>query len=102
MKELTLEPGVLRVASAYPDPPFEVTIDGKEIGLDVELMRLICDDLGLTRRPVDYTGADFNGIFDGLGKGSYTPSSRAPRSHPSASGWPCSPTLTWSSTRASS
>jgi hypothetical protein len=28
MTALTLEPGVLRVASAFPDPPFEVTFDG--------------------------------------------------------------------------
>jgi hypothetical protein len=25
---LTYEPGVLRVASALPDPPFEVAVDG--------------------------------------------------------------------------
>ncbi len=30
MTELTLEPGVLRVASAFPDPPFEVTIEGRK------------------------------------------------------------------------
>jgi polar amino acid transport system substrate-binding protein len=47
MTELTLEPGVLRVASAFPDPPFEVTIDGTQTGFDVELMRLICEELGL-------------------------------------------------------
>jgi polar amino acid transport system substrate-binding protein len=34
-------------------------------------MRLICDDLGLTRHPVEYAGDDFNGIFDGLSDGSY-------------------------------
>ena len=71
MTELTLEPGVLRVASAFPDPPFEVSIDGKKTGFDTELMRLICDDLGLILRPVRYAGDDFNGIFDGLGDGSY-------------------------------
>jgi polar amino acid transport system substrate-binding protein len=64
--ELTLEPGVLRVASAFPDPPFEVTIDGTQTGFDVELMRLICEDLGLARHQVEYAGDDFNGIFDGL------------------------------------
>jgi len=68
---LTLEPGVLRVASAFPDPPFEVTIDGKEAGFDVELMRLICEDLGLARYQVEYAGDDFNGIFDGLSDESY-------------------------------
>ena len=71
MTELTLEPGVLRVASAFPDPPFEVTIDGTQTGFDVELMRLICEDLGLARHQVEYAGDDFNGIFDGLTDGSY-------------------------------
>jgi polar amino acid transport system substrate-binding protein len=71
MTELTLEPGVLRVASAFPDPPFEVTIDGKETGFDTELVRLLCDDLGFTLRPVRYAGYDFNWIFEGLSDGSY-------------------------------
>ena len=71
MTEHTLEPGVLRVASAFPDPPFEVTIDGTQTGFDVELMRLICEDLGLSRHQVEYAGDDFNGIFDGLNDGSY-------------------------------
>jgi polar amino acid transport system substrate-binding protein len=71
MTELTLESGVLRVASAFPDPPFEVTIDGTETGFDTELMRLICHDLGLARHQVEYSGDDFNGIFDGLDDGSY-------------------------------
>ena len=71
MTELTLELGVLRVASAFPDPPLEVTIDGKETGFDVELMRLICEDLGLDRHQVEYAGDDFNGIFDGLADGNY-------------------------------
>jgi polar amino acid transport system substrate-binding protein len=71
MTELTLEPGVLRVASAFPDPPFEVTIDGKETGFDRELMRFLCDDLGFTLRPVRYAGYDFNGNFEGLSDGSY-------------------------------
>ena len=71
MTELTREPGVLRVASAFPDPPFEVTVDGKESGFDADLMRMICDDLGLAWHPVEYAGDDFEGIFDGLHDGSY-------------------------------
>jgi polar amino acid transport system substrate-binding protein len=71
MTEITLEPGVLRVASAFPDPPFEVTIDGTQTGFDVELMRMICEDLGLARNHVEYAGDDFNGIFDGLAERSY-------------------------------
>jgi ABC-type amino acid transport substrate-binding protein len=62
----TIEPGVLAVASAFPDPPFEVAIDGVDTGLDAELMELVCSRLGLRRRPVRYEGRDFNGIFDGL------------------------------------
>src|SRR5918912_680343 len=71
MTELTLKSGVLQVASAFPDPPFEVDVDGKATGFDVELMQLICDKLGLVWQPVRYTGDDFNGIFDGLTDGSY-------------------------------
>jgi polar amino acid transport system substrate-binding protein len=69
--KLTSEPGVLRVASAFPDPPFEVAVGGKRTGFDTELMRSICDDLGFTLRSVPYTGDDFDGIFDGLEDGSY-------------------------------
>src|SRR5215212_232692 len=71
MRDLTLEPGVLKVASAFPDPPFEVNVDGANTGFDVELMQLICADLGLAGHPVRYTGDDFNRIFDGLADGSY-------------------------------
>jgi len=71
MRDLTLEPGVLKVASAFPDPPFEVDVDGADTGFDVELMQLICADLGLAGHPVRYTGDDFNRIFDGLADGSY-------------------------------
>jgi ABC-type amino acid transport substrate-binding protein len=67
----TIEPGVLSVASALPDPPFEVTRDGAEAGLDVDLIRAICDRLRLRRKPVRYRGEDFNGIFDGLRTGGY-------------------------------
>jgi polar amino acid transport system substrate-binding protein len=62
----TLEPGVLRVASAFPDPPFELEAAGAVTGFDVELMRAICGSLGLAYRPVKYSGDDFNGIFTGL------------------------------------
>jgi ABC-type amino acid transport substrate-binding protein len=65
---LTLTPGTLIVASAYPDPPFDIMENGAASGFDIELMRTICAQLGLALRPVPYTGADFNGIFDGLAK----------------------------------
>src|SRR5262245_49467906 len=68
---LTLKPGTLVVASAYPDPPFDLIENGEPSGFDVELMRTICAVLKLALEPVRYTGADFNGIFDGLMDGSY-------------------------------
>ena len=77
-----------------------LTIDGKESCFDIELMRLICGDLGLARRPVDYTGTDFDVIFGDLGSGSYDAGISGPRLRPS--GWPYSPTLTWSPNRGSS
>jgi polar amino acid transport system substrate-binding protein len=64
---LTLRPGTLIVASAYPDPPFDIK-DGSAGGFDIELMRAICAQLGLALQPEAYTGDDFNGIFDGLTK----------------------------------
>jgi polar amino acid transport system substrate-binding protein len=68
---MTLTPGTLVVASAYPDPPFDLIENDVASGFDLELMRAICAQLGLVLQPVRYTGADFNGIFDGLAKRSY-------------------------------
>jgi ABC-type amino acid transport substrate-binding protein len=68
---LTLNPGILIVASAYPDPPFDLMENGSASGFDIELMHAICAQLGLTLRPVAYQGDDFNGIFDGLATRSY-------------------------------
>jgi ABC-type amino acid transport substrate-binding protein len=63
---LTLQPGTLIVASAYPDPPFDLMQNGSATGFDIELMRAICAQLGLKLQPVPYTGDDFNGIFASL------------------------------------
>lgn len=68
---LTLTPGTLIVASAYPDPPFDLIENGSAGGFDIELMRAICARLGLVLQPVRYSGGDFNGIFDGLANRSY-------------------------------
>ena len=68
---LTLTPRTLSVASAYPDPPFDLIDDGSASGFDIELMRAICAQLGLVLQPVRYSGDDFNGIFDGLANRSY-------------------------------
>jgi polar amino acid transport system substrate-binding protein len=63
--------GILCVASALPDPPFEFMDGATPTGFDVELMQAICGDLGLEWRLVHYTGPDFNGIFGGLANGSW-------------------------------
>jgi len=68
---LTLTSGTLIVASAYPDPPFDLIDNGSASGFDIELMRAICAQLGLALQPVRYSGDDFNGIFDGLANRSY-------------------------------
>src|SRR5262245_26333893 len=65
---MTLKAGTLIVASAYPDPPFELLENGSATGFDIELMRAICAQLKLNLRPVRYSGDDFNGIFEGLAK----------------------------------
>ena len=57
---LTLQFGTLIVASAYPDPPFDIIENGSATGFDVELMRGICAQLGLTLQPVRYSGDDWN------------------------------------------
>jgi polar amino acid transport system substrate-binding protein len=67
MSAITIKPGVLSVGSALPDPPFEFMDKGSPSGFDIELMRAIAAGLGLEWRLVPYSGADFNGIFEGLG-----------------------------------
>jgi polar amino acid transport system substrate-binding protein len=66
----TLKPGTLIVASAYPDPPFELA-DGSENGFDIDLIRAICQDLGLVLQRERYLAYDFDGIFGGLNNRSY-------------------------------
>jgi polar amino acid transport system substrate-binding protein len=65
----TLDPGTLTVLSAYPDPPFDVMQDGVATGFDIELMRAVCGRLGLVLKPTQYSGDDFNHIFDALVQG---------------------------------
>ena len=38
---LTLTPGTLIVASAYPDPPFDVKENGSSTGFDIERARFV-------------------------------------------------------------
>jgi polar amino acid transport system substrate-binding protein len=65
----TKTPGILRVASALPDPPFELMDGNTPTGFDVALMQAICRELSIEWRLVRYTGSDFNHIFDGLANG---------------------------------
>ncbi len=58
--------GVLRVGAAFPDPPFEVAGD-QPTGLDIELTQALAREMGFTWEPHRYEGADFDGIFAGLG-----------------------------------
>ncbi|AEV75811.1 periplasmic component of amino acid ABC-type transporter/signal transduction system [Mycolicibacterium rhodesiae NBB3] len=55
----------LRVGAAFPDPPFNGMPD--DSGLDIDLMQAIAEKLGAAVEFVSYDGADFNGIFNGLG-----------------------------------
>lgn len=55
----------LRVGAAFPDPPFNGM--PSDSGLDIDLMEAIAEKLGATVEFVPYEGADFTGIFDGLG-----------------------------------
>jgi polar amino acid transport system substrate-binding protein len=56
---------ILNVGAAFPDPPFN-GMPG-DSGLDIEMMEAVAEKLGATVEFVPYEGADFNGIFAGLG-----------------------------------
>jgi ABC-type amino acid transport substrate-binding protein len=58
----------LRVASAFPDPPFDASTDPPS-GLDVELMQAIAGRLGRRYELDRYAGTDFEGIYSGLAAG---------------------------------
>jgi polar amino acid transport system substrate-binding protein len=65
----TVTAGTLTVQSAYPDPPFDLMRNGVATGFDVELMRAVCERLGLALRPLAYKGDNFNDIFKELIEG---------------------------------
>jgi len=65
----TLHPGTLIVASATPDPPFELSENGIATGFDIRLMQAICGQMGLILQQVRFNGANFNDIFDYLENG---------------------------------
>jgi polar amino acid transport system substrate-binding protein len=66
-----LKSRTLAIASAYPDPPFDIWDQGKAAGFDIELMSSLCIHLSLVVQWIRYEGDDFNGIFDGLTSGKY-------------------------------
>jgi polar amino acid transport system substrate-binding protein len=65
----TINPDTLVVQSAYPDPPFDLMLNGNATGFDIELMHAVCRRLRLELRAVAYEGDNFNDIFDGLVRG---------------------------------
>ena len=68
MSGLTVEPGLLRVAAAFPDPPFDVAGEPPS-GFDMELTQAVARELGLRWQLVRYEGDGFEGIFAGLADG---------------------------------
>jgi ABC-type amino acid transport substrate-binding protein len=61
----------LKVGAALPDPPFDFLAADGPAGFDVALMRHVAALLGRPWQLIPYGGADFNGIFAGLGAGAY-------------------------------
>src|ERR1700681_3032258 len=61
----------LKVGAALPDPPFEFTSKDGPAGFDIALMQRIAEKLGREWQLVPYKGANFNGIFAGLERGTY-------------------------------
>jgi polar amino acid transport system substrate-binding protein len=55
------EPGTLTVGSEIPFEPFEFEVDGKLTGFDVELVREIAKEIGLTPKFLD---RDFDKLLD--------------------------------------
>jgi ABC-type amino acid transport substrate-binding protein len=59
------------VGAALPDPPFEFMTGDHPTGFDIVLMQRIAERLDREWQLVRDRGADFNGIFAGLGNGAY-------------------------------
>lgn len=62
----TIRSGTLTVCSDLPYPPFEFEEGGKQVGIDLDLMTAIGQDLGLRTAVQD---TDFDGIFAALAAG---------------------------------
>jgi ABC-type amino acid transport substrate-binding protein len=70
---MTLKTGALSVATAFPNPPWDVynSKTGETGGFDIELISAICGQMNLTLQKIQYKGENFNDIFAGLSNGSY-------------------------------
>lgn len=65
---MILKPGKLLVATAYPDPPFDIEPGD---GFDGDLIKEICRILNLQLVQIKYEGENFNDIFLGLANKEY-------------------------------
>jgi polar amino acid transport system substrate-binding protein len=70
---MTLKTGTLSVATAFPNPPWDVynSKTGETGGFDIELISAISEQMNLTLNKIQYKGENFNNIFDGLSNRSY-------------------------------
>lgn len=60
--------GKLTVATSPDFPPFESLEDGKVVGIEVEIMELICKDLGVE---MEIKQMDFDSVLPGVQTGKY-------------------------------
>ena len=61
-----LNEGQLTVATMPDYPPFENLVDGEYVGLEMDLMQAICDEMGLEFNPITI---DFDGIIPAIAAG---------------------------------
>ena len=60
--------GKLTIATSPDFPPFESLVDGKVVGIEVEIMELICKDLGVE---MDIKQMNFDSVLPGVQAGKY-------------------------------
>ncbi|MBQ5969688.1 MAG: transporter substrate-binding domain-containing protein [Clostridia bacterium] len=63
-----LDAGKLTIATSPDFPPFENLEDGKIVGIEVDLMNIICEKLGVA---LEIQSMDFDAILPGLATGKY-------------------------------
>ena len=52
-KEIDRPNGILRVATNAAFPPYESYVDGVMVGIDIDVMQAVCDELGMTLKMED-------------------------------------------------